>query len=169
MFANLLLGFEWTAYQPYLPYLVGCVVAIFVFTFYVGVRIGGQQARRKLGQFDPLRPASTPSPDDEKEFGDRRITLRREGQPVPVHLSSPAFHGETRQGWVLDRSTGGLRVGLESPVAPGTAMQLLAENAPDTTPWTTTIVRSCKPVDGHYELGCEFEQTPPWNVLLLFG
>lgn len=167
MFANSLLASGWAEFQPFLPYLVGCAVAVCVFSFYVGRRVG-QQAR-KAGP-DDFRPASTPSePGDEKAFGDRRTTVRREGQPVQVHLSSPAFHGETRAGWILDRSTGGLRVSLSAPVAPGTAMQVLAQHAPDTTPWVTTIVRSCKPTGKKYELGCEFETTPPWSVLLLFG
>ena len=31
------------------------------------------------------------------------------------------------------------------------------------------VVRSCRKTGEFYELGCEFEKTPPWNVLLLFG
>jgi hypothetical protein len=30
-------------------------------------------------------------------------------------------------------------------------------------------VRNCRDAGQHFELGCEFERTPPWNVLLLFG
>ncbi len=166
MFTHLF-AFDWVGYQPYLPYFVGCAVAVCVFSFYVGRRVGSQKARRH-GLKDHHESNGT-DPADEKSFGDRRTTTRREGQPVSVHLSSPAFQGQTRRGWVLDRSTGGLRISLDAPVAPGTAMQMLAEHAPDTTPWVTTIVRSCKPMGKKFELGCEFEETPPWNVLLLFG
>ncbi len=31
------------------------------------------------------------------------------------------------------------------------------------------VVRSCRKNGEFYEIGCEFEKTPPWNVLLLFG
>ncbi len=164
MFAIALLGFDFAPYQPYLPHLVGCGVATGVFAVVVGRKL---LAGRNGSTDASLRPPSASF--EESTFGDRRNSLRREGQPVAVQLASPAFHGSTRQGWVLDRSTGGLRIRIDTAVAPGTAMQILAANAPDTTPWVTAIVRNCKPVDRVFEIGCEFETTPPWNVLLLFG
>jgi hypothetical protein len=166
MFATSILGFDWSPYRQYLPYVVGCGVATAVFALYMGRRM---LAGRADQDHYPDRPLGVSTVEDEKAFGDRRTAVRREGQPVEVHISSPAFHGETRSGWVMDRSTGGLRITTSAAVAPGTAMQILADNAPDTTPWVTVIVRSCKPNGKNYELGCEFETTPPWNVLLLFG
>ncbi len=162
----LLFGFDFSPYQQYLPHLVGCGVATGVFATIVGRKL---LMGRSSGRRDDDRPSGLSTMDENGSFGDRRNSLRREGQPVLVHIASPAFHGATRDGWILDRSTGGLRIQIESQVAPGTALQVIAENAPDTTPWVTAIVRSCKPVDRQFELGCEFETTPPWNVLLLFG
>lgn len=167
MFATIVLAFDFTRYQQYLPYLVGCGVATAVFATIVGRKLIFGQGSRNRNEYRDA-PRSTEL-DDGGSFGDRRNSQRREGQPVLVHIASPAFHGTTRDGWVLDRSTGGLRISIDAPVAPGTVAQLMAENAPDTTPWVTAIVRSCKPVDKKFELGCEFETTPPWNVLLLFG
>jgi hypothetical protein len=163
MFPTILLGLDFTPYQPYLPHLVGCGVATGVFAAVV--------ARKLLSgrQRDGAVRNPSASGFENSSFGDRRNSLRREGQPVLVHLTSPAFHGAMRDGWVLDRSTGGLRVLIDAAIAPGTAIQMLAANAPDTTPWVTAIARSCKQVDRQYEVGCEFETTPPWNVLLLFG
>ncbi len=165
MFANLLFGFDFAPYQPYLPHLVGCGVATGVFAAVIARKL--LTGRSHVDASDAAR--SGPNAFEESSFGDRRNSLRREGQPVHVHLASPAFHGSTRDGLVMDRSTGGLRIRLDSAVAPGTAIQILATNAPDTTPWVTAIIRNCKPVDRQYEIGCEFESTPPWNVLLLFG
>jgi len=54
-------------------------------------------------------------------------------------------------------------------ITPGGTMQVRAHNAPDTTPWVTVVIRSCRNTGKHFEVGCEFDQTPPWNVLLLFG
>jgi PilZ domain len=163
--AMFLFGFDFAPYQKYLPHLVGCGVAAGVFATIVGRKLllgsGGRNS-------DANRPKGLSEPGDNGSFGDRN-SLRREGQPVLVHIASPAFHGTTRDGWILDRSTGGLRIQIATQVAPGTAIQLIADNAPDTIPWVTAIVRSCKPVDRQFELGCEFETTPPWNVLLLFG
>ena len=62
-----------------------------------------------------------------------------------------------------------MKLGTDIPIAPGTAVRILAVNAPDTTPWVTLIVRSCKPFGEQFDLGCEFETTPPWSILLLFG
>lgn len=101
--------------------------------------------------------------------GNRRSSLRRDGQAVEVVVQSAAFKGGSAGGYVVDRSTGGLRLALAAGLAAGTALQVRTTHAPDTIPWVTVVVRSCRPSDDHFELGCEFEKTPPWNVLLLFG
>lgn len=105
----------------------------------------------------------------ERSFADRRSSSRREGAPVRVTLSSPTFRNGVNDGFVVDRSTGGLRIAMQSSMAPGSTMQVKAANAPDTVAFVAVIVRSCKKNGDFYELGCEFEKTPPWNVLLLFG
>jgi hypothetical protein len=58
---------------------------------------------------------------------------------------------------------------MQAVIAPGTTLQVKAVNAPDTIGFVTVIVRSCRKNGDHFEVGCEFEKTPPWNVLLLFG
>jgi hypothetical protein len=104
-----------------------------------------------------------------QSLADRRASVRREGATVEVTVSSEAFKGGTTSGYVLDRSTGGLRLAMATGAAPGSTMQVRARHAPDTTPWVTVIVRSCRSNGEHFEIGCEFEKTPPWNILLLFG
>ena len=105
----------------------------------------------------------------EQSYADRRGAVRREGAPVRVLLSSTTFRNGVNDGYVVDRSTGGLRILIQSAIAPGSTMQVKAVNAPDTVGFITVIVRSCRKHTDHFELGCEFEKTPPWNVLLLFG
>jgi hypothetical protein len=165
MFAATFFGLDLAPYRAYLPHIVGCGVATAIFAVVVG-RKCWNATRQCLPESQGLGAVY---PGTEDTFGNRRSSTRREGQPVLVHLASPAFHGATRDGWILDRSTGGLRIQIDTAVTPGTAIQVIAENAPDTTPWVTAIVRSCTPAKNHFELGCEFETTPPWNVLLLFG
>jgi len=104
-----------------------------------------------------------------QSFADRRTSVRRDGAPVEVLVTSPVFKDGKANGYVLDRSTGGLRLALANGVAPGSSVQIRARHAPDTTPWVIVIVRSCRQAEDHFELGLEFEKTPPWNVLLLFG
>lgn len=105
----------------------------------------------------------------QSSYSERRGSARREGAPVKVVLSSPTFKNGVTNGYVIDRSKGGLRIALQTGFAPGGSIMVRATNAPDTIPWVTVIVRSCQLNGKHYELGCEFDKTPPWNVLLLFG
>ena len=105
----------------------------------------------------------------EQSYADRRTAIRREGPPVRVLLASPTFRNGVGEGYVLDRSTGGLRIAIADAVAPGSVLQVRAVNAPDNVGFVTILVRSCRPSNDFYELGCEFEATPPWSVLLLFG
>ena len=105
----------------------------------------------------------------EQSYADRREAVRRDGAAVRVVLASTTFRNGVSDGFVLDRSTGGLRVAMSIAMAPGSTMQVRAINAPDTIGFVTVIVRSCRKNNEFYEIGCEFEKTPPWNVLLLFG
>ena len=105
----------------------------------------------------------------EQLYADRRDAVRREGTPVRVILASPTFRNGVNDGFVLDRSTGGLRIASSIAMAPGSTLQVRAINAPDTIGFVTVIVRSSRKNTDYFELGCEFEKTPPWNVLLLFG
>lgn len=162
--------------QQNLPITIGGVVAVLVLT---GLFILHRR-RREDGGLDAaaLGVAGGSGPKDEKalnwappeqSYADRRGTVRREGAPVRVLLSSASFRNGVNEGYVVDRSTGGLRVVMNAAMAPGSTLQVRAANAPDTVGFVTVIVRSCKKEDDHFVLGTEFEKTPPWNVLLLFG
>lgn len=159
-----------------LPATVGAVVAAIVLTFLL-ISAALRSRRREL---DPTKLATTNTakPVSEKAFNwepieqsyaDRRGSVRREGQPVRVVLAANAFRNGVADGYVIDRSTGGLKIASQVAVAPGSTLQVRAVDAPDTIGFVTVIVRSCRKSDDHYEFGCEFEKTPPWNVLLLFG
>ena len=130
--------------------------------------------------FDPARlaTAATKSVADEKaanwappeqSYADRRGSVRRDGQVVRVVLSSSTFRNGVCDGFVIDRSTGGLKLAMSAAIAPGSTMLARVLNAPDTVGFVTLIVRSCRKNDDFFEVGTEFEKTPPWNVLLLFG
>ena len=164
MFGNLL-AFDLSWLSEYSHYVVGCGVATFVLV----VMMSRWQKRAQL-----RRPHQSAKSNDDWEtpdasFGNRRTSVRREGSPVEITVSCTAFQNTTQQAWVVDRSTGGLRLTIEKGISPGTTMRIIAVNAPKNTEWVALLVRSCKPIDSHFELGCEFVQTPPWNVLLLFG
>jgi hypothetical protein len=41
--------------------------------------------------------------------------------------------------------------------------------APDSSPWVTIIIRNCREVGDYFEIGCQFQEELPWNLLLMFG
>jgi hypothetical protein len=168
MFAESLFAIDWLFATGNRQYLIGCGVAAVAFGI-ACVVFGRSRKSSRRELLDDYQPGKSASDHDDNRFGDRRTQVRREGKPVPIHITAPVFQDGTKEGYVLDRSTGGLKLAIDTPVAPGTTMQILAMNAPDTTPWVTIIVRSCAPMGKRFDLGCEFETTPPWNILLLFG
>ncbi|QJW96892.1 PilZ domain-containing protein [Frigoriglobus tundricola] len=160
-----------------LPITVGGLVAVAVLTF-----LCVNAARRRRRSFNLARFATANSGASAvtgekalswepvgQSYADRRGAVRREGQPVRVVLAATTFRNGVCDGYVVDRSTGGLKIATQVAVAPGSTLQVRAVDAPDTVGFVTLLVRSCRKADGHYEIGCEFEKTPPWNVLLLFG
>jgi hypothetical protein len=146
-----------------LPVLVALAVTLVVFLLFRG------QRKKKLALASLAEGGKSSWVTDPGSLSDRRSSLRREGTPVKILATSPAFENGTNPGYVLDRSTSGLKLALEAGMATGSSMQVRAAHAPDSTPWVTVIVRNCKDTGEHFEMGCEFEKTPPWNVLLLFG
>ncbi len=149
----------------YIPAAVGVVVGLAVVSFLTFRRRGG--ATSDSGH---VHLATTKDWEvSDSSFADRRSALRREGRPVKILVTSPSFKNTIENGYVLDRSTGGMRIALTMSMTPGSTMQVRALDAPDSTPWVTIIVRNCRNAGQHYEMGVEFDSTPPWNVLLLFG
>lgn len=152
--------------QPYLPVIVGGGVGCVVLTV-LAARFAPSRFRRRDDLLDAGDKDTWAPP--EGTGADRRTTVRREGQPVPVLLSSAAMPGAPEAAFVIDRSRGGLKIVSAKPLPVGSPVQVRADNAPDNVPWVTVVVRSCRENGKRHELGCEFEKTPPWNVLLLFG
>jgi hypothetical protein len=100
---------------------------------------------------------------------EKRGALRRGGNPMPVLISDQEVKEQPYQGWILDRSTGGLCLAVGEKVQPGTIVSVRTTNAPVTIPWVQIEVKTCREVDGNWELGCRFVKVPPWSVMLLFG
>jgi hypothetical protein len=153
-----------------IPLLVGGCVAIgMMVLFYL---LNRPRASRQVA-ITPVPPEKIEKEiqwaPPEQRYADRRGAIRREGATVRVTLASSTFRNGVSDGVVIDRSTGGLRIAMTAAVAPGTSMQVRAAHAPDTVGFVTVVVRSCRMTGDYYEVGCEFEKTPPWNVLLLFG
>ena len=112
------------------------------------------------GEHDPFTEGST---------SEKRKSFRRQGNPTEVYVAFPDRKEKPFQGWVLDRSMGGLCLTVRNEMKPGTPLAVLPVNAPNMTPWVDIEVRSCKDLPDGYELGCQFLKTPNWSILLMFG
>ena len=100
---------------------------------------------------------------------ERRRSTRRSGVPTPIHVADPKKSRKVLDAFVLDRSNGGVRFASEKPFPTGTTLQVRAATAPPESPWVVIIVRSCREVGDHFEIGCQFEEELPWHLLLMFG
>lgn len=100
---------------------------------------------------------------------ERRRSTRRGGLPSSILLVEPKNRKRSMEGFVLDRSNGGLRVALEKPYPIGLNLEVRPINAPEETPWIPVIVRNCREVGDYFEVGCQFDQELPWHLLLMFG
>ncbi len=100
---------------------------------------------------------------------ERRRTLRRGGVPTAIHMVDPQDPKKILEGFVLDRSSGGLRIAVEKPYPTGSAVQIRPTNAHAQSPWVTVIVRNCKETGDYFEIGCQFQEKLPWHILLMFG
>ncbi|MCI0705164.1 MAG: PilZ domain-containing protein [Planctomycetia bacterium] len=162
-----------------LPIAVGGFVAFLVLTFLtLNATLGRRRTREPLDPAKLAANAKAAPPLTEKAlnwdppehtYADRRGAVRRDGQPVRVVLASVTFRNGVCDAYVIDRSTGGLRIAVQTAIEPGSTLQVRALDAPEGVEFVTIIVRSCRKNTDYFELGCEFEKTPPWNILLLFG
>ena len=100
---------------------------------------------------------------------EQRKSFRRQGNPTGVRIALPDQKNQPSEGWVLDRSMGGICIQASQPYAPGTQLAVLPVNAPTMTPWVDIEVKTCRELKGGFELGCQFVKTPNWSVLLMFG
>ena len=113
-------------------------------------------------------PAAQPA-DAEEDPTAQRAAPRRKGNPVPVLLSNDSASMDPFQGWVLDRSSGGLRILVDQAVTVGTVLSIRQAKAHASFPWIRIQVRSCQPERNSYALGVQFVAKPAWGEMQAFG
>lgn len=128
-----------------------------------------------------LRPAKAPAPEPVKnknkntaEFrqqadpSNRRMTERRSGNAIKILLTDQAMKSTYEQGWVVDRSLGGLRLAVRNEESPGVILSVrVAEQG--SMPWIEVRVIHCMPSKNGYEIGCEFIRPTHSNWHMMFG
>jgi hypothetical protein len=100
---------------------------------------------------------------------ERRASLRRRGREVKVAISNDQADATPMEGWIMDRSTGGLCIGTRHELKVGKVISIRPSEGPVTVPWVQAEVRYCRKHKGGWDVGCAFVKTPPWSILLHFG
>jgi hypothetical protein len=102
---------------------------------------------------------------------ERRRSIRRGGLPTPILVvdSKGGKRARATEAYVLDRSSGGLRLALERSFPAGAALLAKPGNAPEGFEWVKLVVRNCREVGDYFELGCQFETDLELSRLLMFG
>ena len=111
------------------------------------------------------------SPLPSTRHDERRRSIRRTGLPTPILVVDPKGGKRARaaEAYVLDRSSGGLRLALEKPYGVGLTLLRQAVNAPDGFQWVRVTVKNCREVGDYFEVGCQFESELELSRLLMFG
>jgi LPXTG-motif cell wall-anchored protein len=104
-----------------------------------------------------------------KTENERRSSNRRDEPLVAVRVTHPEAAKKVLEGYIVNRSTEGVRLAIKLSFPTGANLEIRAINAPEGTPWTKVTVRNCEPMDDYFRLGCQFDEKLPWNILLLFG
>lgn len=142
------------------------VVVIFGLWFY------SRRRRRSNGPI--MLPNGSPDwegPLQSARNDERRRSIRRAGLPTPIYIVDPkqGKKAKTHEAYVLDRSTGGLRLALEKPFPIGTMLLTRPSNAPEGFEWVKMTIRNCKVTGDYYEIGCQFDVELELSRLLMFG
>lgn len=99
---------------------------------------------------------------------EKRSHVRRGGVIVPVTLCR-ADGGPLVDAAVVDRSLQGLGILSRVPMARGTWLKVRPRDAHDKAIAVQVQVRNCRQQGKQWQIGCQFRNTPPANVLMLFG
>ena len=122
----------------------------------------------------PSSPAASPdweAPHPLARHDERRRSIRRGGLPTPILVvdAKAGKRAKATEAYVLDRSSGGLRLALERAFPAGSTLLAKPGNAPEGFEWVKLVVRNCREVGDYFELGCQFETDLELSRLLMFG
>ncbi len=151
--------------------IVGIVVAIVAFV--VGwFLINRRRARlrelaRQAGEWKDKA-----SPQDSFRYGmgmARRKSVRLSGNQIPVLVTFDGSADSPWDGWVLDRSQGGLRLKVPQSVEIGCILRVRTLQGASSLPWAEVQVKNAREKQESWELGCQFVGEPSPEVLRSFG
>jgi len=86
-----------------------------------------------------------------------------------VLVSTDTHTDKPWEGFIVNRSEGGLRLTTSQEVPVGAVLRVRAINSRESLPWAEVEVKNSRQQPGHWELGCQFISLPPPEVLKSFG
>ncbi len=131
-----------------------------------------------LGRFLYYRPGAEaetgpaqPAPDgppvgSEEYWAERRSAPRFSVRQLKVLLLDPKSQAEPFEGWLLNRSLGGLGLSVPRQVEAGNIISVRPADGGEVTPWVRVEVRYCRLERGRWTLGCKFVDPLPSTSLL---
>jgi hypothetical protein len=137
--------------------------------------LGRRNAKRFSGpvalESGPVASPDWEAPHHMARHDERRRSIRRGGLPTPILVidSKAGKRAKATEAYVLDRSSGGLRLALEKAFPAGSQLLAKPGNAPEGFEWVKLVVRNCREVGDYFELGCQFETDLELSRLLMFG
>lgn len=151
-------------------FLTGAVLVSVLITILVMVIFLLTSEEVRLLDWDEASRVERASVTDPASAGwvERREHGRRAGRPTRVRVRE-RDDGEGIKGFVIDRSEGGVRLAVQRNYPQGDVVRVRAEEAPKDAPWVPLVVRHRRRVGDYFELGCQFEESPPWDVVVTFG
>lgn len=106
----------------------------------------------KEEQVDPMS-----LPVDLDEAQDLRSSPRRRNTPMLVLIATTDPNAPVTEGWLLDRSLGGLGIIVEQSMDEGTLLRIRPADALPSFRWVRVQVRNCVAVGKRWKVGCRFE------------
>jgi hypothetical protein len=128
------------------------------------------QMLAKLPAVKVTQPVELPEDREFKVKGatEQRTGRRRWGNPTEVRLITELSE-EPIHGIVLNRSTGGLGIYVDTEIPPDTLVTIRAVEAPSHVRSVFAEVRHCRKVANGFAVGCQFRTEIPWGVRVWFG
>jgi hypothetical protein len=151
--------------------IVGVVVAVAAFVM-GWVLIHRRKARLRALAAQAGNWNDPSSPQDSFRYGmgmARRKSVRLSGNQIPVSVASEKNPDAPWDGWVLDRSQGGLRLRIPQAIQVGAILRVRTIQASDSMPWVELQVKNARAKAESWEVGCQFLKDPPPDVLRSFG
>jgi hypothetical protein len=141
--------------------------------FFVGrLMLNGRAAPADLVKSDENKSNPAPPVLDPFVHGaasEKRFAYRRPGNSVEVGIADAEGEVELANGWVVDRSAGGLRIAVPVALEVGAVISLRPRQCSAMTPWVQVSVSNCQKHGDDWHVGCKFVRMPAWSVLVQFG